>query len=237
MKVSMQIAAIAIPTLAGIPGIASAQSGPGETLDTGSLIKRGNPAEIRGESTTAARLTLKEFGMCTVQRRPARALAVIDLPVDTAEASRAIRGLASEDCLADGELRMSQSLLRGAIFEALYLREFGRDAKFNLQKAPAFDYAAGYSRPLSPQAIQSVGLAIVGDCVARTAHGAARELIASIPGSALEGSAIAVVARHLPGCVPPRQTFRFSRTIIRSSMAEALYRLSTTARRTAGASR
>jgi len=37
----------------------------------------------------------------------------------------------------------------------------------------------------------------------------------------------AVVAKELPGCVPPKQTFRFQRSIIRAAIAEALYRLST----------
>jgi hypothetical protein len=198
----------------------------GATPETGSLIRR-DPAQIRGETAFAARMTLKEFGTCTVGRSAKAALAVVDLPYGTSAFDKAINRLADVECLSSGTLIIPPYLMRGALFEALYLREFGRNANPNVKSAPSYDYMAGYDRPVEPDAANTIALAIVGDCVTRTVPLASHQLLTSIPGSQLESDSIAAVAKELPGCVPPRQTFRFQRSIIRAAVAEALYRLST----------
>jgi hypothetical protein len=198
----------------------------GATPETGSLIRR-DPAQIRGETAFAARMTLKEFGTCTVGRSAKAALAVVDLPYGTSAFDKAINRLADVECLSSGTLIIPPYLMRGALFEALYLREFGRNANPNVKSAPSYDYMAGYDRPVEPDAANTIALAIVGDCVTRTVPLASHQLLTSIPGSQLESDSIAAVAKELPGCVPPRQTFHFQRSIIRAAVAEALYRLST----------
>lgn len=205
---------------------AQSQSQMGATPETGSLIRR-DPAQIRGETAFAARMTLKEFGTCTVGRSAKAALAVVDLPYGTSAFDKAINRLADVECLSSGTLIIPPYLMRGALFEALYLREFGRNANPNVKSAPSYDYMAGYHRPVEPDAANTIALAIVGDCVTRTVPLASHQLLTSIPGSQLESDSIAAVAKELPGCVPPRQTFRFQRSIIRAAVAEALYRLST----------
>jgi hypothetical protein len=204
---------------------AFSQSQPGASPETGTLIRR-DPAQIRGETTFAARMTLKEFGTCTVGRAPKVALAVVDLPYGTAAFDRALHRIADAECLSAGELVIPPYLMRGAIFEALYLREFGRGANPDVKSSPSFDYIAGYERPVSADAANTIALAIVGDCVTRTVPLAAHRLLTSLPGSQLESDSIAAIAHELPGCVPPKQTFRFQRSIIRAAVAEALYRLS-----------
>jgi hypothetical protein len=205
---------------------AQSQSQMGATPETGSLIRR-DPAQIRGETAFAARMTLKEFGTGTVGRSAKAALAVVDLPYGTSAFDKAINRLADVECLSSGTLIIPPYLMRGALFEALYLREFGRNANPNVKSAPSYDYMAGYDRPVEPDAANTIALAIVGDCVTRTVPLASHQLLTSIPGSQLESDSIAAVAKELPGCVPPRQTFRFQRSIIRAAVAEALYRLST----------
>jgi hypothetical protein len=205
---------------------AQSQSQMGATPETGSLIRR-DPAQIRGETAFAARMTLKEFGTCTVGRSAKAALAVVDLPYGTSAFVKAINRLADVECLSSGTLIIPPYLMRGALFEALYLREFGRNANPNVKSAPSYDYMAGYDRPVEPDAANTIALAIVGDCVTRTVPLASHQLLTSIPGSQLESDSIAAVAKELPGCVPPRQTFRYQRSIIRAAVAEALYRLST----------
>ena len=224
---SMRSLILCVATL--VPSVAMAQSQPGGSSETGTLIT-SRPAEIRGATKVDARLTLRQFGNCTLRRTPQVAVQVINLPVDEAEFDKTIRRIASEDCLVDGDLHMPPSLLRGALFEALYLRDFGRAVAPALKGVPSFDYAQGYSRPLSPAAQNAIGLAVVADCVARTSPIAAHEFITSLPGSKLEDRAFTVVGRLLPGCVPPNQTFKFSRSVVRSSVAEAMYRLSGVAR-------
>ena len=213
-------------SLALMASAAQSQSQMGATPETGSLIHR-DPAQIRGETTFAARMTLKEFGTCTVGRSSKAALAVVNLPYGTSAFDKAINRLADVECLSTGTLIIPPYLMRGALFEALYLREFGRSANPDVKSAPSYDYMAGYHRPVEPDAANTIALAIVGDCVTRTVPLAAHQLLTRIPGSQLESDSIAVVAKELPGCVPPKQTFRFQRSIIRAAIAEALYRLST----------
>jgi hypothetical protein len=225
--VGLALSAVATTTLG--------QSQPGATAETGSLINRRDPAQIRGETTLAARMTLREFGNCTVRRSPKATFAVVNLPFGTRAFDKAIHQVAQDECLSDGMLVIPQYLMRGAIFEALYLLEFGRDANPNpnLKAAPSFDYTIGYQRPVGPEAANTIALAIVGDCVVRTVPAAAHRLLTSLPGSQLESDSISTIARELPGCVPPNQTFRFQKSIIRAALAEAMYRLSSGTRRQA----
>lgn len=208
-----------------VPGVAAAQSQPGGTGETGTFANR-RAAQIQGESRADARLTSKRFGECSVARAPVAAVQLVDAPVDGPDYNRLIKRVIVDDCLSVGELTLPHQVIRGSLFEALYIKEFGRRTPTSLKGVPTFDYSSGYSRPLSAEAQNVIGLAVVGDCVARTAPVAVHELITSIPGSGVEDRAVAVVARLLPGCIPPRQTYKFSRSVIRASMAEAMYRLS-----------
>ncbi len=215
-------------------GSAATQTAPGSSGETGSLITRRS-AQISGESKADARLTAKRFGECTLARSPAAAAQLVDMAVDAPGFDKHVRRVIHEDCLSAGELRLPGTVIRGTIFEALYTRDFGRSANPNLKSAPTFDYTKPYSRPFSGSAESVIGLAIVGDCAVRTDPVAAHQLVTSIPGTQLEDRAVAQVARHLPGCVPPNKAFKFSRSIIRASVAEALYRLSSSVRQARGA--
>ena len=218
------IAAISVLSVF-VPGVAAAQSQPGGTSETGTLINRRS-AQIHGESRADARLTSKRFGECSLARAPVAAVQLIDAPVDGPDYDRLIKRVIVDDCLSVGELSLPHQVIRGSLFEALYIKEFGHRAPTSLKDVPTFDYSSGYSRPLSGEALSVISLAVVGDCVARSAPIAAHELITSIPGSGIEDRAVAVVARLLPGCIPPKQTVKFSRSVMRASVAEAMYRLS-----------
>lgn len=226
----------AVVVIAAAATEASAQSQPGATSETGTLIRRPL-AQVHGETTLDARKTLREFGICTVNRHPGAAEQVIDEPVDAQDFRRKLTQVADEECFSNGELQMPAELLRAAIFEAMYLREFTEGPVDALKAAPSFDYSKPYQRPLSDDAANTVGLAIVADCITRTTPAAARDLVTSMPGSPSEDRAIGVLARQLPGCVPPNKTFRFSRSAIRGSVAEALLRLSRLTRQQASAAK
>jgi len=205
--------------------LASAQSQAGATSETGTLITR-RLAQVHGETTLEARKTLREFATCAVASRPGVAEAAIDQAVDTKQYRQELIDVSNEDCFSSGEMQMPAELLRGALFEAMYLHEFSDGPKGGLNATPTFDYSASYSKPLSEEAQNTVGLAIVGDCVTRTAPGKVHDLLNTIPGSPGEDAAIGEVARILPGCVPANKTFHFSRSVIRGSVAEAILRLS-----------
>ena len=236
MRVKIRHFARSYAAVMAMPAIYStglhAQSQPGGSTETGTLITH-RPAEVRAETTTAARVTLRDYAICTVGRARGEAVAIINLPFGTKQFDKAIRAAASPDCLGSGEFTIPPVLLRAALFEAFYMRDYGRDAKPDFTGVRSFDYTAGYSRPFSEDAQDVIGLAIVGDCAARTAPAAAQDLVTSIPGSPLEDRALRALIPILPGCVPPQQTFRFSKSRIRSGVAEALYRLSNVAHGTA----
>ena len=227
---SMRNICLAFAGLAAVvPAAAAAQSQPGGSSETGTMINRRS-AQIHGESKADARLTSKRFGECSVARAPVAAMQLVDTPVDSPDYDRLVRRVIVDECLSVGELTLPHLVIRGALFEALYAKDFGRQAKTSLKAVPTYDYSSGYSRPFSGNAQNVIGLAGVGDCVARTSPIAAHELITSLPGSGIEDRAFATVARILPGCIPPKQTFKFSRSVVRASVAEAMYRLSGIAR-------
>ena len=211
----------------------AAQSQPGGSSETGTLITRP-PAVYQGETTADARETVRQFGMCSLRRSPTLSEQLLDVPVDTPQFTKLLNRIAADECLSYGELRIPFQLLRGAIFEAFYSRRFGRDFRADLKSVPSFNYTAGYARPLSEDAANTISLAIVADCVVRTDPAPARQMIAARPGSPSEIEAIGLIAAKLPGCVPPKQKLRFSRSVIRAATAEALYRLSTMARSAGG---
>ncbi|MFL6727217.1 MAG: hypothetical protein ACJ8FS_11990 [Sphingomicrobium sp.] len=195
--------------------------------ETGALPIRTAPqARIEGEGLPAARTATHQFGICVVKKFRVRARQVVDIPVDDPAFRKELTSLATSDCLAEGELVVPPLILRGAIFEALYKLDFGEDFAADITKAPPFDYAAAYKRPLSDSASGTIALAMVADCAARSDPAAARLMLKSGPNSTDEDVAMSVMASKLGACIPKGQSLRFSRTMIRASLGEAVYRLS-----------
>ena len=203
---------------------ATAQSQIGES---GALpIRTVNAARIDSEGWQAARKAAHDFGTCVVKGNREGAKKALSVSVDDPTFRDRLTSVATNRCLADGTLIFPPPLLRGSLFEALYRSEFGRDFAADLSKAPAFDYASGYKRPLSDAAMNSIALAMVADCAARSDPAAARLVVESVPNSSDENLAIGLIANRIGACIPKGQEFRFSRDIIRAATAEAVYRLS-----------
>ena len=221
MKRNLHLAAILFMPLS-TSAFAQTQIG-----ETGALPIRAAPqARIEGESLPAARAATHQFGICVVKKYRARAKQVLDIPVDDPAFRKELTSLATSDCLADGQLALPPLILRGAIFEALYSAEFGRDFAADLSKTPPFDYAGRYDRPLSDFASTALGLAAAADCAARSDPAAARLMVKSSPDSPDEDLAMSVVANKLGACIPKGESFRFSRSMVRAALAEVVYRLS-----------
>jgi hypothetical protein len=195
--------------------------------ETGALPIRTSPqpARIEGEGMPAARVTTHQFGICVVKKFPTRARQVVDVPVDDPAFRKDLTSLATSDCLRDGDLSVPPLILRGAIFEALYSADFGRGFAADFSKVAPLDYASKYNRPFSGLASTAVGLATVADCAARSDPAAARLMIESALNSADEDRALGIMAAKLRPCIPNGLSFRFSRSMIRASLAEAVYRL------------
>lgn len=203
---------------------AVAQGQPGSEYGTGSNIRRAPPASVDGDDRAAAREAGRQFGLCVVERRAGTAARLIEMRVDDPAYGKLLNRFATDDCIAWGEMRLPYSILRGSIFEALYSRSNAAPIT-DFSAVPPIDYAAGYDRPLSKAASQAIALAQVGDCASRANPAAARALVASRPETPSERQAVAQLAKALPGCVPAGQQVTLSVSVVRSAVAEGLYRL------------
>ncbi len=205
--------------------IAQAQSQLGATSETGTLISR-RAASVNGRATTNARMTTRDFGQCVVARSPTTSEQIVRLAYGQPEYKRLMRTLMVNECLSTGELTLSHELARASVFEALYLRDFGRRGPADFRQVPSIDYLGGYIMPLSADAINVIALGRFGDCVVRANSQGARTLVLSVPDSTVEQLALSSLTSQLGPCVPKGVQVRFSRSVLRGAVSEGLYRLS-----------
>jgi hypothetical protein len=158
-----------------------------------------------------ARDTMNRFAICVVKARPTmvqRALA------ETSQARKilALSNVAKSECLAGGFLRMDPPIFEGALYRALYLREFGDNlaAVRALSEGPAAEF---------PDARLTFA-----DCVVRTDPAAAHALLASAPVTAEEQAALAALGAAFAACVPADQQLQFSPGYLQAVLAQAIYK-------------
>jgi hypothetical protein len=190
------------------------------------------------ERAEAVRL-MYGFATCSVRRHRHEAEQFIRLEPESPE-SRAMGGrMIGSGCLetrdmGDGEgevsLSFSWRLFRGAVFEALYLRDFRGEGPSAFDGVPALDMPKSRSElPARTRAWNIVRLGF-GECVVRSAPAQARALVLSEIAGAGEAAAFDSLLPHLADCTAPGAQSRYSRPALRGIVAEALYRLSAGAR-------
>jgi len=138
------------------------------------------------------------------------------------ELSAALQSLSTSDCLRSGELRMSTELMRGALFRALYRRDF-------LRAAPAFAEAPyDFSKAVSDQTTLEnqtyVILRRFASCAVRADPEDGRRLMLTAVASKAENEAFRGLTPHLGPCLPQGLEVKFSRMMIVNLVAEAMYR-------------
>jgi hypothetical protein len=126
-----------------------------------------------------------------------------------AEVAAALAKVSVSDCLAEGRLIMPPQLLRGALYRALYLRDFG--------KRPPSASASGPMHEDNP-------LRLFGHCVYAIDPVDVRAFVMADPATALEKEAIAALGPALAQCVSPGSQIRFSPAVLQAILAEAAYR-------------
>ena len=207
-----------------LPAVAAAQT---VSAAIPSRLNPRDPAVIYGEDLGSAEQAVTQFGICTLNRDRNEVQALLDLPVDSRRYDSRLRGVVSEDCLAEGSIVIPPEILRGSLFEALYLEKYRR---FDPPLAQVrYDYAAGYNKPLSKSAAAALSLVSVGDCVVRAQPAASRNFILNASTTAVGSRALALIISALPPCVFQGHQVHFSRPIVRAAVAEALYRLTSQA--------
>ena len=140
---------------------------------------------------------------------------------------RQARLISASNCIRNSEaLTFNVDLLRGALFNVIYVADFGAGPIADIRDVPQIDYSLG-SETADPRKVawQMVEWRFA-DCVARADPGGARALILSEVASRNETEAFAALRPNLARCLPGGAPLRFTRPILRGLVAESLYRLS-----------
>lgn len=196
--------------------------------ETGTLIQR-KAAQIDGRTKEAARKTVDAFAECLVSRSPGRVAKLADLAVDTPAYDKQYRSLfktMGDECLSDGQLGFSALIIRGALYSALYNREFKLNPPLAFDPAINTGNRALYSEPYSDAARSAIALNNMGECVARADAANVRALLGSVPGSDFEDQTFRTLLPKISGCITKDNKITFSKVILKGVLAEGLYRLS-----------
>jgi hypothetical protein len=166
--------------------------------------------------TDQSREMLNQYGYCIMAQHfggVRRALALSD----DAAIDSALMKLATDDCLFAGRLKMSPALLRGAIYRAMYLREFNY-----LSRAMRATVIPGNGQ--LGEEVDSAPSTTFGGCVAKLAPEATRDLVMANAATPLENNALDALRPALADCLPPKQQMRLTRWGLQATLAEALYK-------------
>jgi hypothetical protein len=188
------------------------------------------PAEAQGgdSATMTSRITMADFGVCVARTgRHAAETFLATFPF-SASAAKAARRLVTNDCLVEDEMVNSEAA-RGPLYEALYRLDFGKRPAADLSKAPKLDYGPRGDQPIDQPADVLTNLRRFADCTVRQDPGPARNLVLSKLGSAEETLAFLQLGPAMNGCIVPGHTLSLKRPMLRSVIAETLYRLSAAA--------
>lgn len=198
--------------------------------ETGTLIKH-KAAQIDDVRTKAgARLAGEQFGACLLDRSFGRVSKWTELPVGSPDYYKMIDSLidVEDACISNGQISFSRNVLRGAIFQSLYLRTYGK------RPLPSFapDISTKY-RDLYPasatdmdvEARQILALEQFGECVSKADPETVRRLLLSTSNSSAEGEIFATLAPRFSGCIVAGENLTFSKLILKGALAEGMFRL------------
>lgn len=195
--------------------------------ETGTLIKH-KAAQIDEMRTKAgARLVAEQFGACVVDRSEGRVTKLAFLPIGSREYVDIWESLTEREdpCISNGELTLSSMTLRGAIFQAMYLRKYAKKPLLPFAPELSTGYRALYPEDVSGEARMAVALEQFGECVAKADPAAARRLLLANSSSSAESSAIAELSPKFSGCIVAGEKITLSKLIAKGAIAEAMYRL------------
>jgi hypothetical protein len=180
---------------------------------------------------------LAEYADCVAGRKGYRkAVAAFLRVVPDSEASYPASMKAADlTCLNDAavrrraaklEMRLQPATFRGAMYPALYRRDFGKGGPpAGLATVPPLDIAAEFSGEVGTLPSEYGAGRALGDCTARKAPQDAHALLMAKPWTAGEDAAIERLKPIMAGCISSEQTVRFDRQSFRSYLGEATYKL------------
>jgi hypothetical protein len=127
-------------------------------------------------------------------------------------------------------MRLQPATFRDALYPALYRRDFGKKGPpTGIAAAPAAVVSAEFSGDTANLSPTYWAGREMGDCVARAAPQQVHAFLVTRPYSPQEEAASRALNPLIGGCLPAGQTIRFSRTLLRSFLGEAMYKLASAA--------
>ena len=186
----------------------------------GSVAAASAPAPALAAPASVA--GVYEAGRCMVSLDRRAAVVLIQaLPLDGQAADlSALRGSAASGC-AGGAKGASAMLVRGAIAQALFLRDFrafGREPRVE-------SGLVNLNLPVEPSAggARSVELYRWADCVVRNDTAGTQRLLISTIGSGEESAAIAVLQAYMAACMRAGSQLEVRSSEVRSVFAQSAY--------------
>jgi hypothetical protein len=163
-----------------------------------------------------------EAGRCMVasDRRAAVAL-ILALPLDGREADLStLRGTGAGTC-AEGAQGASAMVVRGAIAQALFFRDFRAFGRQPRTETGLIDL--GLPIESSPGGTRSVELYRWADCVVRNDIAGTQRLLVSAIGSGEEDAAIAGLQTYMSACMRVGSLLQVRASEVRSVFAQSAY--------------
>jgi hypothetical protein len=190
-------------------------------LAAAAFVAASAPAAAQDQGGARAVSVAHRLATCSLRANPVAADAFVSHGTPAAD-SAGFGQLLDDRCLPrDGYPPLDPRLVRGALYEAMYDRDYASGGPADFTGAPAPTVPGDGVNPSLDAALLQFGA-----CVVRAAPADTRGLLASRPGSGGEGTSIAALNPHLSPCMVRGLTVTFSAPILRGVLAEAIYKLS-----------
>lgn len=174
------------------------------------------------------RKAMVDFATCALERRRNTAMSYLGSMPGSRDSSQYLSRLVDSDCLGTGQMKFSEPVFRGALYQTLYLDTYRNDAIDDVSGLASPDYDQGVAR-LNGEEQQGVAMRLFADCVVRDQTAQAHTLAASVLGSSSEDDAFASLMPSFSKCLPKDKTLSFKKSQLRGTIAEVLYRIRTDA--------
>ncbi len=211
--------------LAGMAGAQSAANYNGVTPEHFQGY-RADAAEIPTDRALSdedrARIALNAYAQCLVRYDRRQVEHALAASVASAPSQAAMRGVAYDGCLFEGMLAIPVPVFRGALFGALYRRDYGPTSG-GIGPRP-LDFSQDGADVGEADGRRYVGLHRFADCVMRGAPSDVRTALFATPASTTEATTLSGLSPAMSNCVVAGLKLSFTRTMLIGLLAEVAYR-------------
>ena len=198
-------------------------------VQSGSLVAVPKQAVISDEHgysvADRGRVAMAQFARCVVDRRSTKLQSVLTMPIGP-QYEKVLKAMATDHCLANGQMSFHFTLFRGSIFAELWRRRVAADR--NGQKwGPVLD-PVDLTTPIDANAVASAkvqfALQLFAECIVKRDRRAASDVVLLPIASKAQSEAYSRLSPSLAPCLPKGQQAKFSKPMLEGILAEILYR-------------